>query len=218
MKGKESLLSKELICLSLSPRLASTFISCVCDNKVKSKEYNHSKWQTHPLLACRTNNTYQSPTVWQYKLLLQRNKLWGVSSTNTRAVMLHRLVSQRKLTQIVTNHLCLDFNIVETLSVVHTHHWSNHLRNNDHVTKMSFHCFRTLILRSLRLLPLTLYSHSYSNAQSLYQSLRLSLQTTTETTTSTSLLFTSQTQTLTSTSSIKSFEDMSKSLSKSTPR
>ena len=98
-------------------------------------------------------------------------------ATNTRAVMLHRLVSQRKLTQIVTNHLCLDFNIVETLSVVHTHHGSNHLRNNDHITKVSFHWLRTLILRSLRL----------SNAQSLYQSLRLSLQTTTETTTSTSI-------------------------------
>ena len=75
-----------------------------------------------------------------------------MSSTNTRAVVLHGLVSQRKFTQIVTNHLSLDFNIVETLPVVNTNNRSNHLRDYDHVTKVSLHRLRTLILRSVRLL------------------------------------------------------------------
>ena len=75
-----------------------------------------------------------------------------MSSTNTRAVVLHGLVSQRKFTQVVTNHLGLDFNVVETLSVVHTHNRADHLRDHNHVTKVSLHRLRTLILGSVRLL------------------------------------------------------------------
>ena len=150
--------------------------------------------------------------------LLQRNELRRVSSTNTRAVVLHGLVSQRKLTQIVTNHLSLDFNIVETLPVVNTNNRSNHLRDYDHVTKVSLHRLRTLILRSVRLLHTHLHTiYNYSNAQSLDQSLGLSLKTSTETTTSTSLSF-KLFYKYTSTSSIKSFRGISNNLSKSTPR
>ena len=102
--------------------------------------------------------------------------------------MLHRLVSQRELAQVVTNHLSLDFNVVETLSVVHTHNGANHLRNHNHITKVGLHRLRTLILRSIRLLHLYFTCEiTYSNTQSLDKSLRLSLKTTTETTTSTSL-------------------------------
>ena len=84
--------------------------------------------------------------------LLQRNELRRVSSTNTWTVVLHRLVSQRKFTQVMTDHLSLDFNVVETLAVVNTNNRSNHLRNNNHVTKMGLYWLRTLILRSIRLL------------------------------------------------------------------
>ena len=84
--------------------------------------------------------------------LLQRNELRRVSSTNTRPVVLHRLVSQRELAQVVTNHLGLDFNVVETLSVVHAHNRADHLRDHNHVTKVSLHRLRTLILGSVRLL------------------------------------------------------------------
>ena len=150
--------------------------------------------------------------------LLQRNELRRVSSTNTRAVVLHGLVSQRKFTQVVTNHLSLDLNVVETLPVVNTNNRTNHLRNNYHVTKMSLHRLRTLILRSVRLLNIHFIPfYTYSNAQSLYQSLGLSLKTTTETTTSTRLSFNYIIK-YTSTSSIKSFRGISNNLSKSTPR
>ena len=122
------------------------------------------------------------------ELLLQRNELRRVSSTNTRPVVLHRLVSQRELAQVVTNHLGLDFNVVETLSVVHTHHGANHLGNHDHVTKVGLHGLRTLILGSVRLLHTHFTRQTiYSNTQSLHQGLRLSLQTTAETTASTGL-------------------------------
>ena len=84
--------------------------------------------------------------------LLQRNELRTVSRTNTRAVMLHRSISKRELAQIVTNHLSLDLNVVEVVTIVHTNNTSNHLRNNNHVTEMSLHRLRTLILSSSSLL------------------------------------------------------------------
>ena len=96
----------------------------------------------------------QTPTNYQqsFNTLLQRNELRRVSSTNTRAVVLHRLVSQRELTQVVTDHLSLDFNVVEVAPVVHTHHGTDHLGNHDHVTQVSLHGSRTLVLGSVSLL------------------------------------------------------------------
>ena len=120
--------------------------------------------------------------------LLQRNELWRVSSTNTRAVVLHGLVWDRELSKVMTNHLSLDFNVVETLSVVHTNDASDHLRNNNHVTKMSLHRLRALILRASSLLQPSFGIHThYRLMKSLQKSHRLSLQSTTESTTSTSL-------------------------------
>jgi len=62
-----------------------------------------------------------------------------VGGTNTRATVLHRLVCDRELSQVVSNHLSLDFHSVEDLSVVDTDHASNHLGNDNHVTKVSLH-------------------------------------------------------------------------------
>ena len=71
--------------------------------------------------------------------------------------MLHRSISKREFAQIVTNHLSLDLNVVEVVTIVHTNNTSNHLRNNNHVTKMSLHRLRTLILRSSCLLVHHIY-------------------------------------------------------------
>ena len=146
----------------------------------------------HPIQKKRAINNKQTQQYTNYQHpsfpLLQRNELRRVSSTNTRAVVLHRLVSQRELTQVVTDHLSLDFNVVEVAAVVHTHHGTNHLRNHDHVTQMSLHGSRALVLRSVRLLHTQFPPfNTNSLAQSLDQSLRLSLQTAAESATSTSL-------------------------------
>ena len=123
-----------------------------------------------------------------YSSLLQRNELRRVSSTNTRTVVLHRLVRQRELAQVVADHLSLDFNVVEVAAVVHTHHGADHLGNHDHVAEVSLHRVRTLVLGSLGLLSLNNVNYNtHSLAQSLDQSLRLSLQTAAESATSTSL-------------------------------
>ena len=124
-----------------------------------------------------------------YSSLLQRNELRRVSSTNTRTVVLHRLVRQRELAQIVTDHLSLDFNVVEVATVVHTNNRTNHLGNHDHVTQVSLHRVRTLVLGSLGLLYVIIhYLNTHSLAQSLDQRLGLSLQTAAESATRASLL------------------------------
>jgi hypothetical protein len=46
----------------------------------------------------------------------------------------------------------LDFNLVKSLAVVHTNDASNHLRDNDHVPKVSPHRFRFLSSRRLAFL------------------------------------------------------------------
>ena len=84
--------------------------------------------------------------------LLQRNELRRVSSTNTGAVVLHGVVSQSELTQVVTNHLSLDFNVAEVVTVVHANDAANHLRNNDHVTEVGLHGLRALVLTGSSLL------------------------------------------------------------------
>ena len=43
--------------------------------------------------------------------LFERNETGRVGSTDTGATVLHRLVSDGKLAEVVTNHLGLDFNL-----------------------------------------------------------------------------------------------------------
>ena len=139
---------------------------------------------------CNSQNKEEIPiTNASHSSLLQRNELRRVSSTNTRTVVLHRLVRQRELAQIVTDHLSLDFNVVEVATVVHTNNRTNHLGNHDHVAEVSLHRVRTLVLRSLGLLSLNNVNYNtHSLAQSLDQRLGLSLQTAAESATRASLL------------------------------
>ena len=164
--------------------------------------------------------------------LLQRNELRRVSSTNTGAVVLHGVVSKSELTQVVTNHLSLDFNVAEVVAVVHTDDATDHLGNNDHVTEVGLHGLRALVLTSSSLLKhqkqiqlLIEQRRTYSLLKSLQESHRLSLQTTAETTAGTSL----QTRYIhsgrknnynqpTPISSIRSLGERSRSLSRSIPR
>jgi hypothetical protein len=63
--------------------------------------------------------------------------------------MLHRLVGDGKLSQVVANHLWLDLNLVEGLAIVHSNHTSDHLRDNDHVAQMCPYWLWLLTCRSL---------------------------------------------------------------------
>ena len=60
--------------------------------------------------------------------------------------MLHGVVSQRELTKVVTDHLSLDFNVVEVVAVVHTDNATDHLGNDDHVTEVGLHGLGALVL------------------------------------------------------------------------
>uniref|UniRef100_A0A7C9DNY2 Uncharacterized protein n=1 Tax=Opuntia streptacantha TaxID=393608 RepID=A0A7C9DNY2_OPUST len=75
---------------------------------------------------------------------LKRNEPRRVGGTNTGPTVLHRFVADRKLSQVVTDHFWLDFDLVEGLTIVHTNDATNHLGNYDHVAKMSPHWFRFL--------------------------------------------------------------------------
>ena len=117
-----------------------------------------------------------------------------MSSTNTRTVVLHRGVRNSEFSKVVTDHLSLDFNVAEVVTVVHTDDATDHLGNNDHVTEVGLHGLRTLVLTSSSLLKhqkqiqLQIEQRrTYSLLKSLQESHRLSLQTTAETTAGTSL-------------------------------
>lgn len=59
-----------------------------------------------------------------------------MSSTDTRSTVLDRLVRDGEFTQVVSDHLGFDFDLVELLSRVYTDHGSDHLWHNDHVSEM----------------------------------------------------------------------------------
>jgi hypothetical protein len=87
------------------------------------------------------------------------------------------LLRDREFSQIVTNHLRLDFDLVEFLARVDTDDATNHFWDNDHVSKMRLDEVWLLIWSCLLLgLP-----------QLLDQSHRLALETTVEPTASTSV-------------------------------
>merc|ERR1712100_706102 len=54
-----------------------------------------------------------------------------LGGTNTGGTVLHRLVGNGELTEVVSHHIGLNLNLVENLAVVHSHHGS------DHVAKVS---------------------------------------------------------------------------------
>lgn len=59
-----------------------------------------------------------------------------MGGTNTRATVLDGLVGDGELAQVVSDHLRLDFNLVEGLAVVDTNVGTNHLGDDDHVTQV----------------------------------------------------------------------------------
>jgi len=71
--------------------------------------------------------------------------------TNTGTTMLDRLVRNGKFTKVVASHLRLDLNRVEHLPVVYPNNGPNHLRDDDHITKMGLYNSRLLIRRRLLL-------------------------------------------------------------------
>jgi len=59
-----------------------------------------------------------------------------VSSTDTWTTVLDWLVRDGEFSQVVTNHLGLDLDLVELLSGVDTDDAANHLWDDNHVTEM----------------------------------------------------------------------------------
>ena len=86
-----------------------------------------------------------------------------------------RSVSNGKLTKVVTNHLGLDLDLVESLTVVDTEDRADHLGNNDHVAQVSLDG-SGLLVRSSGLL---------SGTELLDETHRLAVETTGESTAST---------------------------------
>ena len=107
--------------------------------------------------------------------LLKRNETGRVGSTDTWSSVLNWAVRDREFGQVVTNHLRLDFDLVELLSGVDTDNAANHLWDDDHVSQVSLDQIRLLVWLSLLL----------GLAELLDETHRLALQTTVEPTAST---------------------------------
>jgi len=109
--------------------------------------------------------------------LLKRDESGRLSGTNTSGTVLHRLVGDGELTQVVGNHVCLDLHLVENLAIVHADNRANHLREDDHVAQVSLNALRLLSLRGVAVL--------LGSTKTLEEGIVLPLQAMLETTTST---------------------------------
>merc|ERR1712142_1099718 len=78
------------------------------------------------------------------KGLLEGDEPGGVGSSDTGTAVLHRLVGDAELAQVVSNHVRLDLHLVEDLSVVDTDHTSHHLRDDDDIPEVSLDYLRLL--------------------------------------------------------------------------
>ena len=74
------------------------------------------------------------------------------------------LVGDGELSKIVTDHLWLDFDLGEDLSVVDTDNGSSHLGNNDHVSKMGLDNIGLLVDWAFLLLLAELLDQSHGLA------------------------------------------------------
>jgi len=68
-----------------------------------------------------------------------------VGSTDTGATVLHRLVRDGKLAEVVTDHLGLDFNLIEGFALIDSDDASDHLGHDDHVSQVGLHRLRLLV-------------------------------------------------------------------------
>ena len=80
---------------------------------------------------------------------LERNKPGWMGGTNTRPSVLDRLVGDWEFSQIMANHLRLDFHLIEGLSIVNTNNATNHFRNYNHVAQVRPNRLRFLTRWSL---------------------------------------------------------------------
>jgi len=68
-----------------------------------------------------------------------------VSGTNSGPSVLHGLVRDGEFSQIVSNHLGLDFNLVEGLVIVDSDDGSGHLGDDDHAPEVGLHNLGLLV-------------------------------------------------------------------------
>ena len=85
--------------------------------------------------------------------LLQRNKSGGVGSTDTGSTVLDGFVGHREFSQVVTDHLWLDFDRGKGLSVVDAADGAGHLGDDDHVSEMGLDGVGLLVGGGFLLLP-----------------------------------------------------------------
>merc|ERR1719188_1627348 len=85
--------------------------------------------------------------------LLEGDESGAVGGSDTGPTVLHRLVGDGELAQVVTNHLWLHLNLCEDLAIVNSNNGSSHLWDNDHVPEVGLHHVGLLVGGSLLLLP-----------------------------------------------------------------
>lgn len=76
--------------------------------------------------------------------LLEGDESGGVGGTDPGPAVLHGFVGDGELAQVVADHLWFDLHLVEGLAVVHAHHATHHLRQDDHVPQVRLHHLRLL--------------------------------------------------------------------------
>ena len=85
---------------------------------------------------CTTNTNHHQPEKLKTPHLLQRNEPRRVGSTNTGTTVLDRLVRDGEFTEVVADHLGLDFDLVEDFTGVDTHDGTDHFGDDDHVAEV----------------------------------------------------------------------------------
>ena len=102
--------------------------------------------------------------------LSERDESGGRRRPDTWSTVSSRLVGNGEFPKVVSDHLRLDLNLVERVSVVDTDDGTNHLWNDDHVSEV----------RSHGLWLLSLWGFLLGLVELLNQSVSLALQTTLE--------------------------------------
>jgi len=106
--------------------------------------------------------------------LLEGNEAGGVGGPDARSAVLDRLVRDAELSQVVTDHLRLNFDLIEGLAVVDADNAADHLWHDDHVPQMRLDAGGLLECRRFLL----------GLAQALHERHRLALESARETSTS----------------------------------
>merc|ERR1719189_2606867 len=84
--------------------------------------------------------------------LLEGDEPGAVGGSNTGPTVLHRLVGDGELAQVVSNHLRLHLNLCEDLAVVNANNGASHLGDDNHVPEVGLDHIGLLVGGSLLLL------------------------------------------------------------------